>query len=80
MATATSPLLMVGTFGTHIVQVPAGHYAFTGTVPEDLRNVKGSYDACYKAFLQWFKSLDNDAKRKHGPNLRNDVFADCWAS
>jgi hypothetical protein len=74
------PLLKVGTFGTHIAITPKGHYSFTGTVPESLMNVRGTYDECYVAFIAWFKNLDDDDKRTHGPNLRNDVFVDCWQS
>jgi hypothetical protein len=73
--TATSPLLAVGTFGTHLVCC-SGIYSFTGTVPAGIK--VGSYSSINEgiaAFVAWFKAQSVDFQRKHVGNLRNDVFA-----
>jgi hypothetical protein len=73
--TATSPLLAVGTFGTHLVCC-SGIYSFTGTVPAGIK--VGGYSSINEgiaAFVAWFKAQSVDFQRKHVGNLRNDVFA-----
>jgi hypothetical protein len=73
--TATSPLLAVGTFGTHLVCC-SGIYSFTGTVPAGIK--VGGYSSIKEgiaAFVAWFKAQSVDFQRKHVGNLRNDVFA-----
>jgi hypothetical protein len=73
--TATSPLLAVGTFGTHLVCC-SGIYSFTGTVPAGIK--VGGYSSINEgiaAFVDWFKAQSVDFQRKHVGNLRNDVFA-----
>lgn len=73
------PILKVGTYGTHITAIPVGGYGFSGTVPNDLRDTRGTFDECLDAFLNWFHGLSDDDKRTYGPNLRNDVFALAWS-
>ena len=68
------PLLPVGTFGTHIVQ-NHGVYAFAGTVPNDIKI--GGYateQAAIDAFADWFVAQDEQFKREHIHQLRDDVL------
>ena len=70
-----SPLLSVGTFGTHVISGPRG-YSFVGEVPTDLGNTIYATEADgTAAFVSWFKAQDVDFQREHVANLRNDVFA-----
>ena len=71
----TTPLLSVGTFGTHLIGGATG-YSFAGTVPAGIK--RGGYAAeadGVAAFATWFKSQDLAFQREHVANLRNDVFA-----
>jgi hypothetical protein len=71
----TTPLLSVGTFGTHLISGTTG-YSFAGTVPAGIK--RGGYAAeadGIAAFVAWFKSQDAAFQREHVGNLRNDVFA-----
>lgn len=71
----TTPLLSVGTFGTHLISGATG-YSFAGTVPAGIK--RGGYAAeadGIAAFVAWFKSQDVAFQREHVGNLRNDVFA-----
>ena len=71
----TSPLLSIGTFGTHLIGAN-GLFSFTGTVPAGIK--VGGYASeadGIAAFVSWFKSQDVSFQREHVANLRNDVFA-----
>lgn len=71
----TAPLLSVGTFGTHLIDIN-GLFSFTGTVPVDIK--VGGYASeadGIAAFASWFKSQDVAFQREHVADLRNDVFA-----
>lgn len=73
---STSPLLKVGTFGTHVLPNPKGSFSLVGTIPEGLRNA-GPFvteSEGIAAFVAWFKSMPADFQREHIGNTRNDVF------
>ena len=69
-----SPLLSVGTFGTHLISIN-GLFSFTGTVPSGIKVGGYATEADgVAAFVSWFKSQDVAFQREHVANLRNDVF------
>ena len=69
-----SPLLSVGTFGTHLISGDRG-FSFAGTVPVGIKvGVYASEADGVAAFVSWFKSQDAAFQREHVANLRNDVF------
>ncbi len=72
---ATSPLLRVGAFGTHLIG-SGGSFSFVGTVPSGIK-VGGysSEQAGIAAFAAWFKAQDLEFQRSHVADLRGDVFA-----
>jgi len=77
----SSPLLTIGTFGTHLILNPAGSYSFVGEVPASISgNTYKTYDDGLAAFVDWFKGLSDSEKRDHVGNLRNDIFALCLNS
>lgn len=70
-----SPLLSIGTFGTHIISNPYG-WSFAGTSPVDLKGISYATEAeAIAAFVSWFKAQDVSFRREHVANLRNDVYA-----
>ena len=69
-----SPLLSIGTFGTHIIGDDRD-YRFVGDAPTDLRNTIYATEAeGIAAFVSWFKAQDVGFQREHVANLRSDVF------
>jgi hypothetical protein len=80
-ATKISPLLSVGTFGTHLTENPNGSFGFVGTVPNDFQGkVFKTFDEGFNAFVEWFNSQPVDFRREHVGNLRNDVFVSVMES
>lgn len=72
--TTTSPLLNIGTFGTHLIGDARG-YSFAGDVPCDIE--QGGYATesdGIAAFVEWFRSQDLEFQHAHAADLRNDVF------
>ena len=70
----TTPILAIGTFGTHVTET-AGIWSFTGTVPRTIK--RGGYPtekSALSAFVDWFKAQDIDFQRDHIGDLRNDIF------
>ena len=75
MTNSITPLLKVGSFGTHVIKGDNGYF-FVGTIPTNM--AKGVYSTetdAIAVFVNWFKSQDADFQRSHVGNLRNDVFA-----
>jgi len=76
LQSSKSPILSVGTFGTHLDKNPAGTFSFFGTVHGDIRSkCFETFDDAAKAFKGHFLSQDVDFQREHAPNLRNDFFS-----
>lgn len=72
---ASSPLLRIGTFGTHVVCCNST-FSFLGHTPCGIK--QGGYtseQSAIHAFVQWFKEQDTEWQRAHVADLRNDVFA-----
>ena len=72
---AISPILRVGTFGTHLVKGEKGYF-FAGTIPSDIKT--GGYQTeqdGIAAFVSWFTSQSAEFQREHIGNVRNDVFS-----
>lgn len=71
-----SPLLKVGTFGTHLVPNPKGSFSFVGSIPLDLRNAGpfATESEGILAFIAWFTSMPVAFQREHIGNTRDDVF------
>jgi hypothetical protein len=72
------PLLSVGTFGTHVLDNPAGKFSFVGTVPTDLGNKSFETESdAIDAFVAWYRSQTEKFQREHCSGLRTDIFAYC---
>jgi len=71
----TTPLLSIGTFGTHLRETPAKTFSFAGTVPNVLKDSSfKTYKEGFDAFVAWFSSCDAEFKRSNVGNLRDDAF------
>ena len=69
-----APLLKIGTFGTHAIEVD-GIWSFSGTVPRNIK--RGGYpteQSAIEAFAEWFTRQDAQFHRDHIDNLRDDVL------
>lgn len=75
-AKSISPLLSIGTFGTHLITTPAGTWSFAGTVPSELMNTRYTSQAeGITAFVEWFTSQPATWQDKKLRDLREDVRA-----
>ena len=71
-----TPILAVGTFGTHLISSANGRVSFVGTVPCDLGGRSyASESEGVAAFVDWFNAQDAAFQREHIASVRNDVFA-----
>ena len=69
------PLLKISTFGTHLLDNPAGTFSFVGSVPAELTKARyATYAEGFAAFVTWYKAQDVEFQRDNISNLRNDVF------
>jgi delta 1-pyrroline-5-carboxylate dehydrogenase len=70
----TTPLLKVGSFGTHIIHNPAKTYSFVGTVPFELdKSISQTYDQAVQVFIDWYKRQDQEFQDNNFKNLRQDI-------
>ena len=72
--TKISPLLSVGTFGTHLVKGEKGYF-FAGTIPTDLKGGYPTEQEGISAFVSWYVEQDYEFQCERIANLRNDIFA-----
>ncbi len=72
--TIGEPILKIGTFGTHIIDTPAGNFTFAGTVPVSCAGTFKSYDDALVSFIAFYKSQPVEWQREHIGDVRNDVF------
>lgn len=69
-----SPILKIGTFGTHILKNPAGTFSFFGDVPNTCTGTFPTFDDALASFINFFKSQPIEWQREHVGDLRNDAF------
>lgn len=70
----SSPLLSVGTFGTHLVEGEKSYF-FAGTIPSGIKSGYQTEQEGVNAFVVWFCNQSIEFKREHVGNLRNDIFS-----